>query len=321
MTKKWLKVLSAAGAVMMLAGSLSGCKEYTRDKKDEWKTKFDISNPALEGAGMGQSAANEAGWYVTLEENFDGDTIPELFAPSPHGLRKKEYWCDQMISFENGNAVIKAVYDDNHQCDVCKEKEGYFTSGLDTCATVDGERVPLFEQAFGYFEARVKVPQAGGMWSAFWLQVDNMTNIGFGGEDGSEIDILESSFYNSKRTKVGHAIHYDGYPAKTHRCLDTIRDTGTDLYEGYHTYALKWTPTEYVFYVDGNVTWASDFGGVCKVPAYLRLTSEIQPKKVGPYGQRLGKFNSGDFYIDYVKVYQNVNYLDEIKSPADYVKE
>lgn len=317
-TKPWLKVLAATGAATLLAVTLTSCNPgYTRDKDDQWKTKFDITNPDLQGAGTDTASANAQGWYVTLDENFDGDTLPAPFTPSPHGLRRTEYWCDQMVSVQNGNVVIKAAREENHQCEVCGTASGNFTSGIDTSMRVDGKSVPLFEQAFGYFEARVKFPESGGMWSAFWLQIDNMTHLGYGGEDGAEIDIYESSFYHTKRNKMGHAVHYDGYNEE-HRCQDTIRDAGKDLYDGFHTFAVKWTPSEYVFYIDNEVSWASDFGGVSKVPAYLRLTNEVRGREVGPYGQWLGKFKGGEFLIDYVKVYQNVNYLDSIKTPADF---
>ena len=36
--------------------------------------------------------------------------------------------------------------------------------------------------------------------------------------------------------------------------------------------------------------------------------------------QRLGDFEGGELLVDWVKVYQNVNYLDHIKSPEDFVK-
>lgn len=296
---------------------LAGC-EYTHDRSDKWKTDFDISAPNLALAGSSAETANADGWYLTLSEDFDGDTLPSVFAPSPHGLRKTEYWCEQMIRMENGNAVIAAQHKTDHDCAVCGTQTGDFTGGIETRKTENGESLPLFEQAFGYFEARVKFPQSGGMWSAFWLQSDSVGQIGNGGEDGTEIDIYESSFFNGTRSEMGHALHYDGYDPKQHKCMDTVHDTGIDLYDGYHVFALKWTPTEYVFYIDGKATWASDFGGVSKVPAYLRFTNEVRPNAVGPYSQRLGDFTGGDFYIDYVRVYQNVQYLDAVKTAEDF---
>ncbi|MEG2413243.1 MAG: family 16 glycosylhydrolase [Clostridia bacterium] len=314
--KKFLSIMAVIAILATASLSLVGC-EYHNDKSDKWRTKFDISSPVVDNAGVDANSANAQGWYSTMQENFDGDKLDELWGPSPHRLRKIEYWCDDMISVSGGNAVIKAEKKTDHKCSAGKcPQDGYFTSGIDTKKLIDGKSVTAFEQAFGYFEARVKFPNSGGMWSAFWLQSDSMGKIGNQGMDGSEIDIYESSFVND-RTKVGHCIHYDGY-GKNHKGGQTVRDTGKDLYEGFHTFALKWTPNEYVFYVDGVVSWATDFGGISRVPAYLRLTNEVRPNAGGPYGQQVGEFTGGEFVIDYVKVYQNVNFLKEIKSPADF---
>ncbi|MDE6565825.1 MAG: glycoside hydrolase family 16 protein, partial [Clostridia bacterium] len=296
---------------------LSGC-EYKTFKGGGWKNKFDISNPNLELAGDSVTTANSSGWYSTMIEDFDSqDSIKNLWQPVENVLRNEEYWCDKMVNVKNGQVEILAEKLDNHVCDNCFDKSNYYTSGIITCRSENGKRVPTFEQAFGYFEAKVKFPNSDGMWSAFWLQTTSQGQIGNGGRDGAEIDIYESSFWN-KKDYVGHCIHYDGYGSK-HRAGQATHSVGKDLYDGYHTFGLKWTPNEYVFYVDGVAVWATDFGGVCQVPAYIMLTNEIRQKaKYGPYGQKLGEFTGGTFYIDYVKVYQNVNYLSHIRSAEDF---
>lgn len=314
--KKSAVIIIAVVLLTTLSLSLVGCEYYT-DKSDKWKSKFDISAPNLDNVGESEGSANESGWFTTMNEEFNSDELNELWGGSPHGLRRTEYWCDDMISLSDGNAIIAATKETDHKCSssICP-KDGYFTSGIETRKKINDTYESTFEQAFGYFEARVKFPNSGGMWSAFWLQTNSMGQIGNEGMDGSEIDIYESSFVKN-RNKVGHCIHYDGY-AGSHKGGQATRDTGKDLYEGYHTFALKWTPTEYVFYVDGVATWATDFGGICRVPAYIRLTNEIRPNKGGPYGQQLGDFDGGEFLVDYVKVYQNANYLDDIKSANDF---
>lgn len=44
----------------------------------------------------------------------------------------------------------------------------------------------------------------------------------------------------------------DGY-SKDGKCSEYITHLEQDLYDGYHTYALKWTPEYYVFYIDGSL--------------------------------------------------------------------
>ena len=92
--------------------------------------------------------------------------------------------------------------------------------------------------------------------------------------DGTEIDIFESAFRRSKTSKMGHALLWNGYGAFS-KVDDSIVELEQDLYDGYHTFALKWTPEYYVFYIDGKPTWASMGGGVSKVQDFLRLTVEL----------------------------------------------
>ena len=305
---------------------LTGCNTYGIDKGDEWKMKYDLSNPQLntDNTSIGKENAREDGWYMTMNEEFNEGTMPKYWNPAENCRRNEAYWCDEMIEFRDGNAVIKAVVDDNHK-NTCKHKgcgteHNRITSGIITCRTEDNKRTDdmLFSQAFGYYEVRCKVPNSDGIWSAFWLQTPTMGNIGNKGEDGAEIDIFESNFFR-RPNHVGSCVHYDGYKGE-HRSLGAVHEVPTNTYEGYHTYGLKWTPNEYVFYYDGEPTWATDYDGVCKVPAFLMLTSELRDEGIsGPYGDRLGKFSgNAEFLVDYVRVYQNTNYEPYIRTPESF---
>jgi hypothetical protein len=218
--------------------------------------------------------------------------------------------------------ILAAALDDN-VCSICPA-QGEFTSGIETRKIVDGKRVPTFEQAFGYYECRVKVPANSGLWSAFWLQCDSEPRLGAHGKDGSEIDIFESAFYYDNPRLHGNALHWDGYSGKFYGSAGRITDTGIDLYDGdWHTYGLLWTPKDYAFFVDGIAVWRTNAGGVCRVPAYLRLTVEIRRGEYGPYGARMGDFTNTKedpavFEIDYVKVWQHTDFLKSVKSPDDF---
>ncbi len=123
---------------------------------------------------------------------------------------------------------------------------------------------------------------------------------------------------------MGHALLWNGYGefGKSDTIINTLEQ---DLYDGYHTYALKWTPEYYVFYIDGEPTWATMGGGVSQVKEFLRLTVEIDAGDGwGPHGQKIGQFDhasDSEFLIDYVKVWQNENYeqyvIDDSKFPGE----
>lgn len=324
--KKALRIAATCSLVLILASAgtvFAGCSK-------DWREEFDVSKPTLTQAD---------GWKQTMDDDFSAyASTQELYektdwSPSPHGLRNYEYWCDQMVGIDSqeGAVVIYSRCDTDHVCDVCVDadgvpvRNGVFTGGIETRVMRDGKSVSIFEQAFGYFEATVKVPRGAGMWSAFWLQSADVGKIGNQGEDGTEIDVYESSFGQHNPTQTGNALHYDAYAAPYYRSQGHVQDVGYNLYDGqYHTYGLQWTPEKYVFYVDDEPVWATSYGGVSKVPEFLRLTVEIRDTTFGPYAQVLGKFenhddNTNNFYIKSVKVWQNDSFLSAVKSPADYL--
>lgn len=295
---------------------------------------YDLSLFDFATAGKGAENANDAGWYEVFTDNFDYTSVADMeksgiWTTSPHVLRwgtqnnkeyENSYWCPEMVSFKDGMVEIKSEQRTNHVCSSGKcPSVGRFTGGIETRRVVgasdkgDSDEL-LFSQAFGYFETRVKFPKADGLWSAFWLQSSNQRKVASEGVDGTEIDIYESAFIKNP-TKMGNALLWNGYWSKDNQDAKVdgiIYDTKKDLYDGFHTFALKWTPEYYVFYIDDEPMWASNGGGVAKVKEFLRLTVEIDAGDgYGPHGQKIGKFKAGIspiFYVDYVKVYQNVNY-------------
>lgn len=340
---KYIIIALAVLAVVALAVFI-GVKQYNKKQAMQWKNKgWDLSVPVL----------NENGWYLVFEDGFDGEKLnegitfgekyegnKEIWTTSPHAIRwnsqdenKPEqacWWCPEMVEIKNSKAIIHSRYEENHTCGGDCPSKGRFTSGIET-RLIAGDNnsnkgtadTLLFSQAFGYFECRVKLPKSQGLWSAFWLQSSNMRQVGNDGRDGTEIDVYESAFINSKSSEMGHALLWDGY-GKSGKVADYIGGLEQNLYDGFHTFALKWTPEYYVFYIDGVATWASDAGEVSRVKEFLRLTVEIDAGDgFGPHGQKIGQFShnnadNDDFEIDYVKVWQNENYEKFIQDDSEF---
>ena len=122
------------------------------------------------------------------------------------------------------------------------------------------------------------------------------------------LDIMEK-FKNDQ--EICQALHWDGYgkhhgnAAKKTICKHNIR-------KGFHTYALVWTPKEYVFYIDGKESWRTSAGGVSQVPAFVKLTTEVSAKGKKKWNGDPAKANLPDhFIVDYVRVYDTVPGLGE----------
>ena len=338
--KRFLRIFVLV-CVAATAVCLSSC---TKRQDDSWKnnTNYDLSLPEV----------GKDGWYLVFEDGFDGTSLNEnikfgdgytgnreIWTASPHAIRwesndeaKPEqacYWCPEMLEIRDSKLIVHSRYEENHTCDGDCPSKGRFTSGIETRKIVGDNNnnkgtndEMLFSQAFGYFECKVKFPNSKGLWSAFWLQSSNMRKVGNNGEDGTEIDVYESAFINSASSKMGHALLWDGY-GKSADSSPYITDLKQNLYDGFHTFALKWTPEYYVFYIDGVPTWATNDGGVSKVKEFLRLTVEIDAGDGwGPHGQKIGRFDDSapadDFEVEYVKVYQNSAFESSVKADEEF---
>jgi len=231
----------------------------------------------------------------------------EFLPPLPDGQRWQLAWSDE---FE-GDAVDQSKWEicgDWNRRDGHWVKEDAYVDGkghLILRTKKDGDRYTCgavrtrgkFEHRFGYWVCRCKFPEQPGHWPAFWLFTPGVGKVGDGGRDGTEIDIMEKPWREDRTTQN---LHWDGY-GKEHQSAGT-RFMVPGMSEGFHTFALLWTPEEYVFYVNGQETWRTAAGGVSQVPEYAKLTEEI-----GTWGGDITQADLPDhFVVDYVRVYDVV---------------
>ncbi len=233
--------------------------------------------------------------------------------------RKGGYWHEDLVSVKDGNLVISAKYFDepleNYHYEKWKDqinfdeyKAGWYTGSIST--------INLYEQKYGYFEVRCKLPAAYGLWSAFWMMNGEVENVDGSGRDGTEVDIFESFYYKDHwwgNDCVVSGIHYDGY-GEGHKG-DSIGKTfiENDPYTEFNTYGLEWNENEYIFYLNGVETGRLSTGGVSQNPEYLLLTVEFSGENgvASGDGRGAGNINKtpkenwpAEFVVDYVRCYQ-----------------
>lgn len=268
------------------------------------------SSPAGEKLDMGKFT-EEPVWA----DEFDGSELDLSKWKDHHEpqntatIRRGSWWHRDMASVSNGFLNIQTAYVEEG---ISNGSPGYYTYGMDTNG--------LFEQRYGYFEVRCKLPKGDGHWAAFWLLTDSMRNVDGTGIDGAEIDIFESPYYSQgliKRDSISSAIHFDGYG-------EDLKSQGVGSgqyrvcrpYDTFHTYGLEWNEKEYIFYVDGTETARSSFGGASQVPQHLILSVEVDGGNGEPYSTWAGDLKNNkhlpsSFVVDYVRVYQYKNFVEE----------
>jgi len=181
-----------------------------------------------------------------------------------------------------------------------------------------------FEQTYGYFEARIRFNSAPGQWSAFWLQSPTIGSpLGNPAAAGVEMDIVEHrarcvnapaptppatcSAANDITNRAQHGLIWDGYGPESKLAIklsDPLAGLGN---ASWHTWALRWTPTNLTFYYDGAVV-AFTTTPISRRSQYIILSSEIGQFFAGPipaagYGTRAT--SATNMQVDYVRVWND----------------
>lgn len=238
----------------------------------------------------------------------------------PGSIRRGGWWTADSVFTQDGNLVIRTTYDE--------EKNTFYTGSIYAKQLM----------TYGYYEARCKLPEAAGMWAAFWIMCDQMGASHDASIGGAEIDIFESPFYKGGNF-VQHAIHTGGY-GDLHQNNFNLKsleksENSNHAYEDWHTFALDWQPDGYRFYIDGQLTWetvdpyASEGSelyienNVSSVPSYIILSVEVGGENGvpdtapfllsgHPVTDNAEMYDMSDFYVDflvdYVKVWETNPY-------------
>ena len=106
-----------------------------------------------------------------------------------------------------------------------------------------------FAQAYGRFEARLRVPEGQGLWPAFWMLGADIPAVGW--PRCGEIDIMEN--IGREPTVVHGTLHGPGYSgAQGIGGAYTLPD-GMPFADAFHVFAVEWEPSAVRWSVDGVV--------------------------------------------------------------------
>jgi beta-glucanase (GH16 family) len=119
-----------------------------------------------------------------------------------------------------------------------------------------------FTQAYGHFETRMQIPRGQGMWPAFWMLGDNIGDPNVGWPASGEIDVMEN--VGNEPGTVHGTIHGPGYSGSGGVGAGYSLPGGQAFADGFHTFAVDWSPNRITWSVDGNAyetRTPADIGG------------------------------------------------------------
>ncbi|HKS43250.1 MAG TPA: glycoside hydrolase family 16 protein [Blastocatellia bacterium] len=106
-----------------------------------------------------------------------------------------------------------------------------------------------FEQRYGRFEARMKLPFGQGIWPAFWMLGDDIDNVGW--PRSGEIDIMENI---GREPAIAHGtLHGPGYSGGNGLTGSYTLPNDQRFSDAFHVFAVEWEPNAIRFYVDKNL--------------------------------------------------------------------
>lgn len=236
---------------------------------------------------------------LVMEDEFDTDNVLDSSiwtydigtGNNGWGNNELQYYTDRSenVSVQNGTLIITA------------RKEQFNGAGY-TSARIKTEG--LFEQAYGRFEARIKLPFGQGMWPAFWLLGNNCNEQGFTWPQCGEIDIMENR--GQEPTLINGSVHGPGYSGAN--AITKSFELENDRFDtGFHVFGIEWAPEYINYYVDGvlyNQITPEDVTGewVLNRPFFIIMNLAVGGNYVGaPNNETVFPQN---MLVDYVRVYK-----------------
>ena len=260
----------------------------------------------LSQGGGAQKHKTPEGYTLVWSDEFDGKdgSLPDAskwtydIGGSGWGNHELEYYMNRAENarIEDGKLVITARQEAYTGPDGAKFN--YTSARLKTQG--------LFSQAYGRFEARIKLPAGQGIWPAFWALGDNFGSVGW--PKCGEIDIMENV---GKEPGINHgSLHGPSSTNATSDLTATITlPAGQKLSDDFHIYAVEWEPSAVRFYLDANsyatftsAQWPAGGTWVFDHPFFLILNVAVGGDWPGsPDGTTVFPQT---MQVDYVRVYK-----------------
>lgn len=253
-------------------------------------------------------AAHAAGWELVFSDEFNDDRLDRTKWATRYIYENEtlDRFKDEKQRYrDNDNHVLS----DGVLSLIARKKPGgdYFESGL-----IRSHRTFYY----GYYEARIFLPNARGVWPAFWLEGDYDVDGKFW--HPPEIDIFEyvingvedkanmlhsNSASRDKWAEQQYIYHDRSFWLRLQEMV-----ANEDLNKDWHVVGFVWAPDRISLFWDGRLIYTRMFqwlrkDGELGPPAHIDLNLAIGGGWAGRHGIDESSFPQS-FKIDYVRVCQ-----------------
>ena len=254
---------------------------------------------------VAQAPINDKSWEIIFQDYFTNESTFNsiwwdgaynnntlMHCPVVPACERQVYERSSIIYKHGGGLSLKSAkqrvqkradrweHDNKIMCDGIQNLRWFdYTSGGITTQARYG---------YGYFEIKCKIPKGLGYWPAFWMHMSDQ-----------EIDILEPSGKDSKTCLTYGANVYQPDNCPLVECKSQYNIASPiDLSLNYHTYAIEWTPSTVIFYLDNNPKRVVRGAIVPNIPMHVIANLAICPWQTIPQ-----PFSAKSLDIEYIKIY------------------
>lgn len=231
-----------------------------------------------------------SGWQLIFQDDFEGTALDNTkWAP-------QDLWCgirnNELQAYRPENARVSGGL-----LHLVAEKRsanlGYCGQPTISKSYASGIVITMdkFDQQYGYFEARIKVPKGNGLWPAFWMMPYHTWP--------PEIDIMEIL---GRDTDTMYMTNHWGTASSPQKKESSF--SGIDFSADFHVFGAKWTSSDITWYVDGVQRFNST-SGIPSQPFFMMLNLAVGGN--WPGSPDSSTYFPSEMQVDYVRAWQPVN--------------
>jgi beta-glucanase (GH16 family) len=265
-----------AAAALTVVGALALGAHFQPATYSKLWTSEAIFEEDFDGNELNRSSWNSCHWW-----DNDGCTIGSN--------NELEWYLPSQVVIIDGELHLVAEKTDTQGSDgrIYPYRSGMVTTGPPTY-----EAEPKFAFTYGTIEARVRVPEGVGLWSALWLLPASR-------EPRPEIDIMEV-LGNDPKNLLMH-LHPKVREANSFLQEYAVA-LGADFSDNWHRVRLEWKPGTLAFLVDGERVW--ELGGPHVPDEPMYLVANLAVGGVYPGSPDSTTRFPATYRIDYIRVWQ-----------------
>jgi beta-glucanase (GH16 family) len=203
---------------------------------------------AVVACGAHSPTTSDGSWQLSWSDEFD----------QADGSAPSATWVHDTGGGGWGNNELQ-TYTDRRENSVVRGGALVIKAAKERLTGVDGitrdytsarlKTLDTFAQAYGRFEARMKLPRGQGLWPAFWMLGDNFPSDGW--PACGEIDIMEN--VGREPALVHGTLHGPGYSGAQGPSAAFTNPSRGPFADDFHVFGIEWEPSAIRWYADGTL--------------------------------------------------------------------